>query len=223
MTDLAARGVRAILLDIEGTTTPIAFVHEELFPYARKHLPEFLDRHGDRPDVRRALALLETDRVSDIDRLMAADSKSAGLKKLQGLIWEDGYRSGALRGQVFEDVAPAMRRWSAAGYRLAIYSSGSELAQRLLFGSTKHGDLTPLITAFFDTAVGAKQSASSYAEVARMLDLPPAQLVFISDVAEELSAAHTAGYQVLLSVRPGNQPQPDAERFETITSFESLR
>ena len=150
---------------------------------------------------------------------MDQDRKSPGLKLLQGQIWDEGYRSGELKGEVFADVAPALRRWRDAGVAVAIYSSGSELAQRLLFGSTASGDLTPLLARFFDTTVGAKQAAESYRRIARELGIPPDRMLFISDVTTELDAAHSAGCQVLLCVRPGNRPQPNhaypvIERFD---------
>ena len=153
---------------------------------------------------------------------MDRDRKSPGLKLLQGLIWEAGYRAGELRGQVYPDVPPAIRRWRAAGLRVAIYSSGSELAQRRLFESTEHGDLTPLLSGFFDTGVGAKVASDSYARIAAALDVPPAAILFVSDVTRELTAAREAGLQVVLSIRPGNSAQPGSEAFERIESFDEL-
>jgi len=193
---LAARGVRVVLLDIEGTTTPISFVHDVLFPYARARIG------------------------AEWHAAMDRDEKSSELKRLQGLIWEQGYRAGELRGEVFPDVAPAIRRWRAAGLRVAIYSSGSELAQRLLFGSTPDGDLTPLIDGFFDTSVGAKKVAASYAEIARRLGCDPREMLFVSDISAELAAAREAGCQVVLSVRPGNRAAD--ELVESVTSFDEL-
>jgi enolase-phosphatase E1 len=242
---LAERGVSAVLLDIEGTTTPVAFVHEVLFPYARARLRAFLERERGAAAVAAATAALAREHAQDEasadmpppwpDRspadveaiagyaawLMDRDRKSTGLKLLQGSIWEEGYRAGELRGQVYPDVAPAIRRWRDAGRRVAIYSSGSELAQRLLFASTADGDLTPLLSAFFDTTVGGKLFASSYTAIARRLGVPPRELLFVSDVTRELDAARSAGLQVVLSVRPGNPPQP-AHSFETIRTFADL-
>lgn len=153
---------------------------------------------------------------------MDRDRKSQGLKLLQGLIWERGYRDGALHGDVYDDVPDAMRRWHCEGVTIAIYSSGSELAQRLLFGSTAHGDLTPFITAFFDTRVGVKTSPESYRAIAKQLRLAERDIVFISDVTSELRAAQAAGLQVLLSIRPGNAPQPDASQFEKVETLRSV-
>jgi enolase-phosphatase E1 len=188
---LSEHGVRGVVLDIEGTTTPMAFVHDVLFPYARAHLRDFLDA-----DVAARMA-----------SLMDHDSKSPELKELQGKIWARGYADGTLRGEVFADVPPALERWHAAGIDLAIYSSGSVQAQQLLFGNTKSGDLTPHFAHFFDTAVGAKRSRDSYARIADAMHHTPKMLLFVSDVAEELDAARGAGFHVLLCVRPGNGPQ----------------
>ena len=246
MSRLAERGVRALLLDIEGTTTPIAFVHEVLFPFVRAKLRAFLDarwRSSELAEVRRHLAV---ERDADLGRgetppplrmanderaltslaafvewLMDRDRKSPGLKLLQGLIWEEGYRGGELHGLVFDDVPEAMRAWKAAGLTLAIYSSGSELAQRLLFQSTEHGDLTPLIAAFFDTGVGAKKESSSYARIAAALGRAPREMLFVSDVVAELDAAHAAGMQVVLSVRPGN-PEQAPHGYKTVHSLREI-
>jgi 2,3-diketo-5-methylthio-1-phosphopentane phosphatase len=139
------------------------------------------------------------------------------------LIWERGYQAGELRGQVFSEVPSAIRTWRANGIDVAIYSSGSELAQRRLFESIEDNDLTPFITAFFDTAVGPKQSAESYTNIARTLGRDPASILFVSDVTAELVAARSAGMQVLLSIRPGNGVQPEAGQFEGVRTFEEIR
>ena len=140
---------------------------------------------------------------------MDRDRKSPGLKLLQGRIWEGGYRAGILKGEVFADVPPALERWRDAGLDVAIYSSGSELAQRLIFGSTADGDLTRFFSRFFDTAVGAKDAPASYRRIAAELGRATDRIVFISDVTTELDAAGSAGCGVILCVRPGNRPQPD--------------
>lgn len=244
---LADRGLGAVLLDIEGTTTPISFVHEVLFPFARTHLRAYLHAHHDAPEladvVRRLLAehgddvraglnppVLPPETIVDPARglppyvtwLMDRDRKSPGLKLLQGQIWEEGYQAGELRGQVFPDVPPAIRRWRDRGVDVAIYSSGSVLAQRRLFESTPEGDLTPLFAGLFDTAIGAKVSASSYGQIATALRRPPREVLFVSDVTAELRAARHAGLPVVLSLRPGNAPQPDAGEYEQIKSLDEI-
>lgn len=244
--DLAAAGIRLILLDIEGTTTPMAFVHARLFPYARARLRTWLAAHAGTDDRRDVMELLHAEHVADLahdasapawpddahdeivpavaylEWLMDRDRKSPALKRLQGLIWEDGYRAGDLRGEVYADVPEAMRRWRAAGVDLAIYSSGSELAQRRLFASTAHGDLTPLISGFFDTAVGPKISPASYQRIVSALGHAPGETLFISDVTRELRAAAEAGCQVVLSIRPGNADQPHSEAFAHVSSFDAI-
>lgn len=214
-----------VLLDIEGTTTSIAFVYDTLFPYARTHARAFLESNLERADVDRAVGQLFQDagpqlttlqpsgraaRIDDIcaeiTRQMDADLKAGGLKALQGLIWADGYASGALRGHVFDDVAPALARWNAAGHRVAIYSSGSVAAQKLLFGGSVAGDLTPHLCAYFDTTTGPKKVAASYVAIASALEVPPAAMVFATDNPDEARAARTAGVPVWFSLRPGNPP-----------------
>jgi 2,3-diketo-5-methylthio-1-phosphopentane phosphatase len=239
-------GIQVILLDIEGTTTPVAFVHERLFAHAREHLDRYLAGSFETPAVQAIVRQLtaehdrdrgaadlpkwrddsrnaERDSVAAYTRwLMDRDRKSPGLKSLQGLIWQAAYEAGDLHGEVFDDVPRAMARWRKAGLGVAIYSSGSELAQRLLFGSTQHGDLTPFITGFFDTAVGAKTAADSYRRIADALGCQPNGLLFISDVTAELAAAAEAGCQVRLCMRPGNAPSSDADRHARIRSFDEI-
>jgi enolase-phosphatase E1 len=244
---LGARGVRAVVLDIEGTTTPITFVYDVLFPYARAHMREYVRTHADRPEMREPERLLRTEWVADVARgealpvweegnasariesvaaysvwLMDRDRKSSGLKLLQGQIWEGGYGSGELQGDVFPDVPRALERWRAASIDVAIYSSGSVLAQRLLFGSTAYGDLTKLMVGFFDTGVGAKVSSDSYVRIASEMKRAATELLFISDVAIELTAARDAGWQALLCVRPGNAPQAGAEWASPIGTFDEV-
>jgi enolase-phosphatase E1 len=196
----------AIVTDIEGTTTPIAFVRDVLFPYARERLPEFLLIHADDATVRAALA--ETaelapgqDPVAALLAWMEADAKITPLKKLQGLIWQHGYACGDLQGRLYADVAPVLRRWHAAGLRLYVYSSGSEAAQRLLFRHAVSGDLEALFSGFFDTRVGGKREAASYRNIAAALGLPTVELLFLSDIEQELDAAKTAGFLTCQLVR----------------------
>lgn len=222
--------VRAILLDIEGTTTPLAFVHDTLFAYARSHVRQFLEQHHSSKNVRADLDGLHQEHQADvratlnppaldydswlesmvtyIEWLMARDRKSTALKSLQGKIWQDGYQSGSLLSPVFDDVPGAFRRWRKQNRSIAIFSSGSALAQQLLFSHTRAGDLTPYISAYFDTTTGAKSESASYQKIALALERSPEEVVFISDVTAELDAARTASFRVLLCERPGNRPQP---------------
>lgn len=233
------------MLDIEGTTTPIDFVYEVLFPYARRHVKDFLETHLSSEEVRSDIAALREERAADLRRgldppevsgsesrpesiaayvhwLMDQDRKSTPLKSLQGKIWEEGYRSGHLRGRIFRDVPPAFERWRGQGKEICIYSSGSRLAQKLLFAHTEAGDLTGLIREYFDTRAGAKADPQSYHLIASSLGLKPPEIIFISDVTGELGAARSAGMQTLLCVRPGNPPQPGRESYQAIHTFDEV-
>lgn len=230
--------IRAILLDIEGTTTPIAFVHDVLFSYAREHAGDYLAQHYS--ELKNDIAQLSEEHARDVSSgtqpppltddpasiasyvqwLIDRDRKSTGLKSLQGKIWREGYEAGTLKAQVFDDVRPAFERWRNAGIRISIFSSGSALAQQLLFAHTNVGDLTNFISDYFDTNIGAKADAESYRRIAAALNLPPHEILFISDVVTELEAAAEAGMKTRLSIRPGNQPQPDPDRFEIIHTLD---
>jgi len=241
-----ASSIRAILLDVEGTTTPIDFVYRTLFPYARRQAGKFLSQHGSEASVRQdvdglrvqhqadAAANLEppfwasdspdvelTSAVNYAHWLMDRDSKCAPLKSLQGKIWQEGYAGGELRGQVFPDVPLAMSRWSRQGKRICIYSSGSVLAQKLLFATTAAGDLTRWIHAHFDTSIGAKAEPQSYSRIADSLALAAPEIVFISDVPKELDAAREAGMQTALCVRDA-RPQEAGEGHPIVRSFDAL-
>ena len=210
---------RWLLLDIEGTTTAVDFVHMTLFPYARERLAAFAGANAANPDVREALRLTietlkaegngHTDPIGQLIAWIDADRKHTGLKLLQGLIWREGYERGAFVSHVYADVAPALVRWRMSGGRVAIYSSGSEEAQRLLFGHTEAGDLTVHFSAHFDTRIGAKRDASSYAAIAKALAANPADVFFLSDIVAELDAARAAGMHATQVVRPGTTPGND--------------
>jgi enolase-phosphatase E1 len=225
--------IRAVLLDIEGTTTPVDFVTRVLFPYARERARDFLVQRAS--EVRDDLALLFSEHETDeragqapppwrgdspaatidsaaayVHWLMDQDRKSTGLKSLQGRIWEEGYRAGHLQGQVYPDVPRAVARWRAQGREIAIFSSGSVLAQKLLFSRSEAGDLTPYLRAYFDTTTGAKADPESYRKIARALRQEPPAVLFLSDVTAELDAAGTAGMATGLCVRSGEAPTSPA-------------
>lgn len=197
--------VRAIVTDIEGTTSAISFVHEILFPYASRELPEFVRRENARPDV---AAILEDVRReanepdAGLDRVIAllrewiaADRKITALKALQGLIWTAGYENGDFVGHIYDDAAGELRRWHDAGVPLYVYSSGSVKAQKLLFAHSAAGDLTPIFEGYFDTRTGAKNEQLSYEKIAAEIGLPGGDILFLSDVVAELDAARDAGMQ----------------------------
>jgi enolase-phosphatase E1 len=194
-----------VLLDIEGTTSAIAFVKDTLFPFAETELDAFLAARGAEPEVAAILAEVPgPDRAATLRDWMAADLKVTPLKALQGLIWESGFADGRLRGHLWPDVAPCLQAWQAAGIGLAIYSSGSVAAQRLLFGHSAAGDLVPLFSGFFDTRMGAKRQPAAYAAIAAALGEAPGRILFLSDVAEELDAARQAGLATCQLVRPAD-------------------
>ena len=211
---LSASAIRAVLLDIEGTILPIRFVHETMFGYARTALDQFLTSDAARaPEIEAALAAIAHARpglaVADAIRsLMDADEKFGPLKLLQGRIWADGFRTGALRSTFYPDVAPALHAWAARGMTLAIYSSGSIEAQRLLVAHGTDGDLTDLLAGFFDTSTGPKRDAASYRTIAATLAIPAATLLFLSDHPAELDAATEAGMQTCQLVRPLDGTKP---------------
>jgi enolase-phosphatase E1 len=214
-----------ILADIEGTTTAIAFVHRDLFPYAARALDDFLARHVGDEEV---AAILQDvpgpDQAATLRGWMAADVKATPLKALQGLIWRQGYAEGALRGHLWPDVPHALRAWRARNLHLAIYSSGSEEAQRLLFRHSQAGDLEPMFEGFFDTRMGAKRAAESYSRIAAAWGAAPGAILFLSDVAEELDAARTAGLHTCQLVRAedGTKPSgrhPEARDFNEVTAL----
>jgi enolase-phosphatase E1 len=212
------------LLDVEGTTSPISLVYEQLFPYARKYLGAFLRDHLHEPEVQGDLALLVEENRAEMDVprvvdatdadqasvyllwLMDQDRKSTALKSLQGRVWKAGFLAGELVGTVFPDVPEALERWTRRGRRarVAIYSSGSVEAQWLLFRYSSAGDLTPYISAYFDTRTGPKTSAESYRAIAVSMNVAAGEVLFVSDVLRELDPAREAGCATRLSVREGN-------------------
>jgi enolase-phosphatase E1 len=218
---------RAIVTDIEGTTSSIAFVHEVLFPYSRARLADYVAAHPAETApilaaVREEVADPAMDAADCVDTLLQwhrEDRKIGPLKTLQGMIWAEGFAEGALRGHVYPDAVAALRRWHAAGIALYIYSSGSVGAQKLLFGHSEAGDLNPLFSGHFDTAIGGKKETASYRAIAQALALPPAQILFLSDVEAELAAAQEAGMAVTLLARDG---LPDASPFPVATGFETI-
>ncbi|MGA6097045.1 acireductone synthase [Stutzerimonas marianensis] len=220
--------IKAILTDIEGTTSAVSFVFDVLFPYAREHLPAFIRAQADKPAVAAQLEAVrqesgETD--ADVERVVqilldwiAIDRKATSLKALQGMVWAEGYRAGELKGHVYPDAVQALRQWHAEGYRLYVYSSGSVQAQKLIFGCAEVGDLTPLFSGYFDTGSGHKRETASYARIAESIGLPAAQVLFLSDVVEELDAARAAGMQTCGLARNGGE----LPGHTTVASFSAI-
>ncbi len=202
--------IRAIVTDIEGTTSSIDFVHQTLFPYAKAHVRAFLKQQSGDDEVQHLLddveklvgADLSIDEAADaLEQWMDEDRKLTPLKALQGLIWKIGYEAGALKGHVYADVPENLKRWHAQGLALYVYSSGSVAAQRLIFGYSDAGDLTPLFSGYFDTRIGGKREASAYRRILQELKLPGEQVLFLSDIGEELDAARAAGLRTCQLLR----------------------
>lgn len=208
---------RVMLTDIEGTTSSISFVKNVLFPYARKALPGFVVEHGQQPQVRRWLDAVAVEIGGACqDSLIAEtlqgwidqDRKHTALKALQGMIWETGYRNGDFKAHLYPEVAAVLKGWHAAGLPLYVYSSGSVPSQKLFFGFSEGGDLTPLVSGWFDTEIGGKREADSYRRIVASIGVPANVVLFLSDVVEELDAAREAGLQTRLLDRLADYPLP---------------
>ena len=222
--------ITAIVTDIEGTTSSLSFVKDVLFPYSQKHIAAFVRHHAQDPVVRRELEevrrlsgknLSETEVIEQLVRWIQEDKKITPLKSLQGMIWEDGYKKGNFKGHMYEDAVRHLRKWKEGGIRLYVFSSGSVQAQKLLFAHTEYGDLTPLFSGYFDTHIGNKREAESYRAIAETIGTPPADILFLSDIKEELDAARAAGMHVTWLVREGALDSKAAHRqansFDEIT------
>ena len=228
--------IKAILTDVEGTTSSISFVKQVLFPYARAALPAFVQAHGNEPQVRHWLDAVATEIaagacqdsviVETLQGWIDQDRKHTALKALQGLIWEAGYRNGDYTAHLYPEVAAVLRNWHARGLPLYVYSSGSVPAQKLFFGFSDAGDLGNLFSGNFDTEIGGKREAASYTHIAKAIGIAPQDILFLSDVVEELDAAREAGLQTVLLDRPNDYPQPrtgDATHGHTrVESFEQI-
>jgi len=221
--------IKAIVTDIEGTTSSLSFVKEVLFPYARANLADFVHHHKDEPQVKTLLeescmeigAELETGQlIAQLIQWIDEDKKVTPLKSLQSLIWEAGYQKGDFKGHVYPDAAAYLKVWKAKGLDLYIYSSGSVYAQKLLFAHTEYGDLTPLFSGYFDTHTGGKKEQESYCKIAEQLGLPADQILFLSDIKEELDAAKAAGFKTLWLTRD-SAPDAQAEHWQ-ISSFDQI-
>ena len=238
--------IRGILLDIEGTTSSVSFVYDVMFPFVRRELTPYLEVNWSDPQVAAACEQIAQDAghdsftawtktagandeasqrclvIDEVIRLMDGDVKATGLKQLQGLIWESGFKSGELQAHVYDDVPPALRNWKQQGGDIRIYSSGSVQAQKLFFGHTIAGNLLPLVSGHYDTTTGPKKEAASYQQIARDFGISPQEILFISDVIAELDAARTAGMQTALALRPGNAPAAAGHGHRELRSFDEV-
>ncbi|WP_243040931.1 acireductone synthase [Dyella sedimenti] len=223
--------IRAIVTDIEGTTSSISFVKDVLFPYARERLPAFVETHGDTPEVRHWLheaaredGLIEASRQEVIELLLRwidEDRKSTALKALQGMIWREGYENGDYRAHLYPEVSARLHAWRGEGLHLYVYSSGSVPAQKLFFRYSEAGDLSPLFAGYFDTETGPKREQASYEKIAAAIGEQPAHILFLSDVVEELDAARAAGLRTGWLLR-APLAIPDAPRHPAYRQFDDI-
>lgn len=224
--------IRAIVTDIEGTTSSISFVKDVLFPYARKRLPAYVETHADQPEVQHWLheaakeaGLIEASRqevIELLERWIDEDRKSTALKALQGMIWKDGYEEGEYRAHMYPEVAARLHAWRGEGLHLYVYSSGSVPAQKLFFRYSESGDLTPVFAGYFDTETGPKREMQSYQRIVEAIGERPEHVLFLSDVVEELDAAQAAGLKTGWLLRPPMEI-PAQPRHPTYTSFDAIQ
>ena len=231
-----------VLLDIEGTTSSISYVHDEMFPYVREKLAGYLVQNWDSDSLKKSIDLIASDAdledwpdssldmidqqiqiIEEVNRQMDGDLKATGLKDLQGKIWKEGFESGGLKAHLYDDVKPALDSWKELGHDLRIYSSGSVQAQLLFFGHTVEGNLLDLFSAHYDTNIGGKKEAASYAHIVSDIGCDAGQVLFVSDILEELNAAKQSGLQTALSVRPGNNPVEQDHDHPVIQSFAEIQ
>ena len=216
--------IKAIITDIEGTTSSLAFVKETLFPYARKHIAEYIRTHENDPPVQQALAeirqitgsgLTTEQIIQTLVQWIDEDKKITPLKSIQGLVWDNGYHQGHFKGHIYEDAVNNLKKWKTQGIRIYIYSSGSVHAQKLLFGNTQYGDLNPIFSGYFDTRIGAKTATETYQIISTSITVDPKNCLFLSDIKQELDAAHDAGMKTIWLVRSGN-PNDEAEHKQAV-------
>jgi enolase-phosphatase E1 len=234
---------KVILLDIEGTTASVDFVHDVMFPFVTRNLSSFLDSTWGQAETMAACERIAKDAGFDnldawqkatgkgprelvevqIAELMRGDVKATGLKAMQGLVWQAGFDSGELIAPIYEDVLPQLELWRQAGIDIRIYSSGSIAAQKLFFGHTQHGDVLAYFSGHYDTTIGGKKDSASYQKIAADIGVKPADVLFVSDLEGELEAARAAGVQVAAAIRPGNKPLSETADFPRISSFAEIR
>jgi enolase-phosphatase E1 len=221
--------IKAIVTDIEGTTSSLSFVKDVLFPYARAHVSDYVRQHQDEPSIKQLvgdtcdeanISLTTENAIEQLIQWIDQDKKITPLKALQGLIWEAGYQQGDFKGHVYQDAINNLNAWKTKGISLYVYSSGSVLAQKLLFGHTDSGDLTPLFSGYFDTLIGGKKEADSYRKIAKEIGYPAHDILFLSDIKEELDAAKAVGYQTIWLTR-GHKPDAFADHPQ-VSSFDHI-
>ena len=222
--------IKAIITDIEGTTSSLAFVKETLLPYARKHIAEYIRAHENDPLVQQAFAeirqitgsgLTTEQIIQTLVQWIDEDKKITPLKSIQGLVWDNGYHQGHFKGHIYEDEVNNLRKWETRGIRIYVYSSGSVHAQKLLFGNTQYGDLNPIFSGYFDTRIGAKTATETYQIISTSITVDPKNCLFLSDIKQELDAAHDAGMKTIWLVRSG-KPNADSAHKQAV-DFDAIQ
>ncbi len=220
--------IKAIVTDIEGTTSSLSFVKDVLFPYARQHMADYVRKNADATEVQVQLeevrkiagkALNVEAIISLLIQWIDEDQKVTPLKTLQGYIWQAGYKAGDFSGHVYRDAVDKLREWHAQGIKLYVFSSGSVKAQKLIFGHSDFGDLTTLFNGYFDTRIGNKRDPDAYQHIIEETGCAAIEVLFLSDIVEELQAADEAGMQTIQLVREGQAAWhgcPQVNSFELI-------
>lgn len=224
--------ITTIITDIEGTTSSLSFVKDVLFPYARQHIVSYVKEHADEKHVKEQINAIKKmiGENADLDQItqqlidwIDQDQKITPLKALQGMLWESGYRNGDFTGHIYEDAYLKLNEWHKQGINIYIYSSGSVFAQKLLYGFSDFGDVTPLFSGYFDTHIGHKRESSSYHNILQSIGVPASEVLFLSDIVEELDAAKSAKINTYWLIRDGHLPaspqHPIAKSFSDIRVF----
>lgn len=221
--------ITTIITDIEGTTSSLSFVKDVLFPYARQHIATYVKENADNEQVAQQIDAVKSTmgKNASLDEVgqqlivwIDEDQKITPLKTLQGMIWEAGYRSGDFTGHIYEDAYQQLKTWYSQDIKLYVYSSGSVFAQKLLYGFSDFGDITPLFSGYFDTNIGHKREASSYENILNSINAPSESVLFLSDIIEELDAARTAGMKTYWLIR--DNALPDSPSHRVARSFNQI-
>ncbi|MDH4263677.1 MAG: acireductone synthase [Spirochaetia bacterium] len=202
--------IKIILTDIEGTISSISFVKDVLFPYARKNIADYLKTHANDLEVKQIVTdvvkicgrkMVEQEIIDTLIQWIDEDKKITPLKVLQGLIWEDGFKKNVFKAHIYPDALEKLQYWKSKGLPIYVYSSGSIFAQKLFFTYNSAGDILPVFSGHYDTVIGGKKDSASYTKIAEDIQVQPSEILFLSDIVEELDAASDAGMKTKLILR----------------------
>ncbi len=223
--------IKAIITDIEGTITPISFVKDVLFPYSNQKIESFIKENLNNPEVLKILKDIKNienkeltldEIISTLKKWIEEDKKITPLKEIQGLIWEEGYKTGQLEGYIYPDAYKNLKLWFDNGLKIYVYSSGSVKAQKLLFSNTNYGDINYLFSGYFDTNIGNKKNKESYLKIAKEINISPENIIFLSDNPDEVIAAAQSGMKVIRLVRPNDAQYIDNFPYLQVESFDEI-